>query len=299
MYQQRIEYRGRQVSYRKTGSGPAVVLLHGFGEDSTIWQNQYNIFPDHLLIIPDLPGSGASEMTEDMSMEGLADAVLSVLDAEEVSKCILIGHSMGGYIGLAFAERYLDRLNGFGLFHSTAFADTEEKKEARRKGIAFIEKNGAAAFLKSSVPNLYWTSPQPLPKCRDKFSTGGEGLVTSSRTLPTGREGLMDYSTKRLVEQHLASVSCIKDETLISYYQSMIARPERVNILEKSTVPVLFVLGQYDNAVPLSDGLRQCHLPQLSQVELLKEAGHMGMVEMVEAANECLKMFVSITRESN
>ena len=75
-----FEYKGRKLSYRMKGEGPLLVLLHGFGEDGNVWKAQFDIFPNHQLVIPDLPGSGQSEMIDDMSMEGMADAVKALIE---------------------------------------------------------------------------------------------------------------------------------------------------------------------------------------------------------------------------
>src|SRR4051812_44623779 len=99
-----ISVDGKIISYRTSGKGHDVVLLHGFGEDGTVWENQYDAFPGYRIVIPDMPGSGGSEMTDDMSMEGLARTIKNFLSAIGISKCSMIGHSMGGYIMLAFAE---------------------------------------------------------------------------------------------------------------------------------------------------------------------------------------------------
>ena len=306
-----FEYKGRKLSYRMKGEGPLLVLLHGFGEDGNVWKPQFDIFPNHQLVIPDLPGSGQSEMIDDMSMEGMADAVRALIEdvapsipqgevaspnhsreglsaaqpslatesneraasseskvRSEVSAnpplggggAVLIGHSMGGYVTLAFAEKYPTALNAFGLFHSTAFADSEEKKETRRKGIAFIEEHGAYEFLKTATSNLY----APVTKAEKG----------------------------QLIDEHLKTVRNADGAALVTYYQSMIKRPDRTAVLKNSRVPVLFVMGRHDNAVPLSDGLKQCHLPQLSYIELLEHAGHMGMVEEAEQTNAILNMFM-------
>src|SRR5215213_9392548 len=164
MEQKEILYKGKKMFYRTAGEGTLTILVHGFGEDSTIWENQYNEMKDAKWIIPDLPGSGSSHMIDDMSMEGLAESLKEVIIHETASlffkegepqSVVMIGHSMGGYVTLAFAEKYHHMLKGFGLFQSTAFADNDEKKQARNKGISFIEKHGAYEFLKQSVPNLY------------------------------------------------------------------------------------------------------------------------------------------------
>ena len=126
-------YQDKKVLYRVSGSGFPVVFVHGFGEDGEVWKNQVDYLKDKaMLIIPDLPGSGQSEMIDDMSMVGMAECVKALVDFENIDKFTLLGHSMGGYISLAFAEKYPGMLNAFGLIHSTAYADTEEKKNTRR-----------------------------------------------------------------------------------------------------------------------------------------------------------------------
>ena len=124
----------KNIFYRIMGTGTPVVLLHGFGEDGNIWKKQHGL-PGVQLIIPDLPGSGKSELTEDMSMEGMARTIHQVLEKLNISNFILIGHSMGGYISLAFAALYPDGLKALGLLHSSAFADTEEKKLPAKKAL--------------------------------------------------------------------------------------------------------------------------------------------------------------------
>ncbi len=139
-------YQTKKIFYRSEGSGKPVVFIHGFGEDEGVWKNQVEFLKDNLsadetgfkLIIPDLPGSGKSEMIDDMSIEGMAEVIKAILDdslqkentkisestkvlplGEDLSGAVLIGHSMGGYITLAFAEKYPEYLKAFGLFHST------------------------------------------------------------------------------------------------------------------------------------------------------------------------------------
>ncbi|MDB5252428.1 MAG: hypothetical protein JWP27_1597 [Flaviaesturariibacter sp.] len=261
MEQRLLHPDGVALGYRVSGTGPAIVLLHGFGEDGRVWTNQVDHFPGWQLIVPDLPGSGVSGMKADMSMEGLAEAVAQILDAESVSSCILVGHSMGGYITMAMAQKYPGRLAAFGLFHSSAFADSDEKKAVRSKGIDFIRQHGAAAFLKSSIPNLFSTATK------------------------AGRP--------ELIEEQVQGNADMTDAALVAYYESMMARPDRTEFLKDATVPVLFVLGREDAAVPIADGLRQCYLPARSQVDILEASGHMGMIEEADAANRSLQRFVT------
>lgn len=256
----RIRHKGKTITYRTRGKGPVVVLLHGFGEDGTVWKGQFDLFPHHQLLVPDLPGTGESERLNETTMESLADAVKAVIDAEGGGKAVLIGHSMGGYITLAFAEKFPNALRAFGLFHSTAFADSEEKKETRRKGIRFIQEHGAAEFLKATTPNLY-----------------------APRSVEAHPEWIAD---------HLAATHNFSADALVSYYMAMMDRPDRTSVLRESTVPVLFVMGRHDTAVPLQDALRQCHLPHLSYIHILDEAGHMGMIEEKTKTADLLSAFV-------
>jgi pimeloyl-ACP methyl ester carboxylesterase len=239
---------GRAVSYQIAGKGTPVVFVHGFGEDSEIWENQIEGLKDKFLIIaPDLPGNGKSDLVEDVSMEAMAGWLKDLLNNLKVNKCILIGHSMGGYVSLAFAEKYPERLIGLGLFHSTAYPDSEEKKAARRRSIEFIQQYGAAKFQEQAIPNLFSSS----------FKVKNPGKV---------QEIIVRYTN-------------VQATVLVKYYEAMILRPGRSEILTKIDAPVLYLVGEQDNAVPMRQGLEQCHLPGLSYIHILKEAGHMGMLE--------------------
>jgi pimeloyl-ACP methyl ester carboxylesterase len=254
-------YQEKKIAYSVNGNGRPVMLIHGFGEDSTVWRHQAELLQKKFkLIIPDLPGSGSSEMITDMSMSGMAEVMQAILKAEKIDTCIMIGHSMGGYITLAYAEKYPKQLNGFGLFHSSGFADSEDKKEAREKGIEFIEQHGAFEFLKASTPKLF------------ALSTRDERPA--------------------MIEEQIASLHNFSATSLVSYYRAMIKRPDRTAVLRKAAVPVLFVLGKYDVAVPVEDGLKQCHLPKKSYIHILRKSGHMGMLEEKDESHRILEEFL-------
>ncbi|NOT51520.1 MAG: alpha/beta hydrolase [Chitinophagaceae bacterium] len=291
-------YQNKKIIYRVIGNGKPVILIHGFGEDSSVWKNQIEFLKNKCrLIIPDLPGSGQSEMINDMSMEGMAEVIKAIIaslpsegeaspnpteggalnsdtcnvfiefsnsknpPSEGREACIIIGHSMGGYITLALVEKYPELVSAFGLFHSSAYADNEEKKATRRKGIEFINQHGAFEFLKTATPNLF------SPKTKDE------------------RPGLID--------EQVAGLDNFSSLALVSYYEAMMQRPDRTELLRKTTVPVLFIMGEYDNAVPMQDGLKQCHLPENSYIHILRRSGHMGMLEEPGISNETLEKFLS------
>jgi pimeloyl-ACP methyl ester carboxylesterase len=259
-----VNYNGRQLYYQCTGNGPAVVFVHGFGEDSKVWAFQKEVLQQHFqILIPDLPGSGQSQAIEDMSMEGLADAVYFILQQEGITQCVVIGHSMGGYITLAFAEKYASLLKGFGLFHSSAFADDDEKIATRKKGIAFIREHGAFNFLKTATPNLYSPATKQV--------------------------------TPALIEEQVQAARHFSADALVAYYEAMIQRPDRTAVLKNAQVPVLFIFGKWDTAVPFKTGLAQCYLPQLAYIHVLDHSGHMGMTEEPETSAGILNYYVSET----
>src|SRR5678810_89753 len=117
----------------------------------------------------------------DRSMGGMAEVLHTIIHEENIDKCTVIGHSMGGYITLALVENYWNHVNAFGLFHSSAFADTEEKKETRKKGIEFIKQNGAFEFLKTTTPNLFSpNSKEQIPNTINDFIESLKGFTSKA-----------------------------------------------------------------------------------------------------------------------
>jgi pimeloyl-ACP methyl ester carboxylesterase len=252
-----ITYQSSKIHYRITGKGKPFLLIHGFGEDGNIWDKQVEFLKDHFqLIVPDLPGSGKSALIEDMSMEGMAEVVKEIMNNELQEGVIMAGHSMGGYITLAFAEKYPQLLSSFALVHSSAFADSEEKKANRLKSIEFVKKNGAYEFLKASIRGLF----------SEQWSRDHENEI----------DELVEKS------KHFS------DEAIIQYYRAMIARPDRTQVLRSFPGPVSFIMGVHDNAVPFQQSLQQCYLPSRSHVHILRNSAHMGMWEETSKVNTAL-----------
>ena len=250
----------KKIFYRVSGNGPAVVLLHGFGEAGWVWNRQVNTIENFQFIVPDLPGSGRSEMIDDMSMEGLAASIHQLLKQLNIDECTMIGHSMGGYITLAFAKKYPSQLNSYGLFHSTAFADTEEKKAGRKKAIESIQQNGALVFLQNFIPGLYGS--------------------------------YFKQQQPNAINNHLTQVANMTKAALVAYSQSMIERPDRTNVLKQNKMPVLFVLAKEDAAIPFQDTLKLASMPYILYIHVFEKAGHMGMIEEPEQSNQILNNFL-------
>ncbi len=261
-----MSYSGGQMSYTMEGSGQPIILLHGFGESGSIWDLQtQRLAREYLVIIPDLPGSGESPLPHNDSwetLEAFADLLRMLMDAESLSTCTLIGHSMGGYIALAFAEKYPDRLNALGLFHSTALADSDQRKTLRQKGIKFMHEHGAPAFLQEVIPGLY-------------------------------ADAFRQHQPESVQEHISSSVDWATAEVLGVYYRAMMARPDRKNVLSDFKGPVLFILGAMDKTVVLEETLPQTKLARNAHVHVMESVAHMGMREDPERTCEMLLDFMT------
>jgi pimeloyl-ACP methyl ester carboxylesterase len=237
------------LEYNDYGHGPVVLLIHGFLESKELWQGfDLELANQFRVIVPDLPGFGESRFTEDsLSIEYFAECIHELLNILSVEKCVMIGHSLGGYVTLAFAEKYEHKVSGIGLFHSTAFEDSIEKKANRNRIIKFIEKHGVAAFANSSIPPLFPASS------RETYKEEIANLI------------------------RIASSS--SQDAVIETVKAMRDRKERIDLLKKITIPVFFIIGKEDSSVSLEKSLAQCYIPTHHVVHILENTGHMGMIE--------------------
>lgn len=250
MQKKTLAFRDCSLYYTISGQGNSLMLIHGFGEDSRIWDGLRNkLSENYKLIIPDLPGSGRSSMLtgKNTGTADYAETLHAIIEHEQVEQLTMVGHSLGGYITLAFAEKYSELLQAFGLFHSSAYADDEEKKAARRKAIEFIKQKGGLAFLKTSIPGMF-ADPE---------------------------------KSKAHIDTLIQQAEQANPEVLIQYYEAMIQRPDRTSVFQTFLRPIMFILGTEDKAVPLQAGLKQSHLPAISHIHILN-SGHMGMLEQPE-----------------
>lgn len=265
MQQKTAQLSGTELAYtvHENNGAPVLLLVHGFGEDGSIWDNQIAAVNNrYQVIVPDLPGSGCSPYNEKMmDIDAMAGLLHELVNHEQAGRHLMFGHSMGGYITMAYAERYGESLSAFGLVHSSAYADNEEKKAARRKSIGFIQENGALKFLQQTLPNLF---------------------------------------AKKYVEEHkkelwelLEKAKLFAPETLAGYYEAMIRRPDRTEVLKSARVPVLFIAGVFDEAVPCSDTLEQSRLPDISYIHVLEKTAHMGMLEEPNQLNHAINEFLN------
>ena len=259
-----FEFDNRQMGYVKTGAGPAVILLHGFGEDRHIFNSTVTMLEKtNTVYAPDLLGTGMSSINtfpSNFSIEYLADSIAALLQHEKIENCTLLGHSMGGYVTVAFAKKYPQYLKGFGLLHSTALPDTPIKIENRLRGITFIQKFGAASFLETTAPNLFGSFTQK--------------------------------NHPQIITDFIQSIPAFSNEALTHYYQAMMARPDVTSFLETTSLPVLYILGDQDMPVALEDTLPQTKMPKRAYLYVLENCGHMGMLEQPINFNKAVLDFL-------
>lgn len=240
---------GRPIIYYTDGAskGLPLVLLHGFCEDASVWDPFLPYLKNMPLVRIDLPGFGGSDLSAASGMDSYASAVAAVLHEIDITQCVLVGHSMGGYAALAFARRYPEYLAGLGLFHSHPFEDTPDRIEGRRKGIEMLRSGKKDLYVRQLFPNLF---PPAYAKDHPKVISG---LIKQGRQLTA--------------------------EGIIAGLEAMISRPDQMETLKSASYPVLFVLGEEDTVVPPDLGLKATLAPAITSVHLLPEIGHMGMFE--------------------
>ncbi|MFI5221076.1 MAG: alpha/beta fold hydrolase [Bacteroidia bacterium] len=248
------------IFYNKTGTGNVIVLLHGFCENSTCFSEQVFFLRQYFTVItPDLPGSGNSAPLEDTTMEKMADEVYKILQHENISSCLMLGHSMGGYVTLAFAKKYSTLLKGIGLMHSTAYADSEERKLKRDQAIRVIEEKGAELYVNNFIPPLF------SPNFSDK-----------------------NKIAKMLTEGNRTSV-----KGLTEVLRAMRSRHDSSLFLQETDLPVLFIAGKNDLIIPENDIFKQTSFCKQSEIIYLENSAHMGMIEEPEKFSQAIKNFAS------
>jgi len=249
-----------KVNYRDTGSGNPVVLLHGFLGSLEIW----NKFADSLsmnfrVICIDLPGHGNTDcFSEVHSMDFMAGTVKDVLDTLKIQNAVMIGHSMGGYVALAFASLYPGFLKGLGLFHSQAADDNEEAKMNRTRTIQIVEQD-KAGFIQQFIPDLF--APENISIYPDEIRR------LKQIAAGTPKEGIT------------ASLKGMKD------------RRDHVQILKNMEIPVLFIVGKRDKRIPAEIIMPQLALAAHTEALIIDHTGHMGFVEAHNKTLEFIRSF--------
>lgn len=255
-----LNYRGTPIRYTDTGSGAVILLLHGFLESLEMWDDyRSELETKYRVIAIDLPGHGQSGCFGYVhTMDEMAECVKAVADHERLKRYHIIGHSMGGYVALAFAEKYPDIPKSITLFHSTTFADSEAKKKDRDRAIRLVKEN-ADGFIKQAIPMLFRS------KSRELYRSQVKKLVNSALRTPL--------------------------QGVVAALEGMKERPDREVLLHLSPVPFLFIAGKRDSVLPFEKIEPQLEAPRVID-RLVTENSHMGFIEDRDLCLETIEYFI-------
>lgn len=240
------------INHRESGSGPVVILIHGFPMNQHVWDDFCERLNDTCHVVTlDLPGFGKSASPSPaFTLEDIAREVRAFIREKNYVRPVLVGHSLGGYVALALAEQDPELPAGICLFHSTALADSEEKKQSRNKVLEFIDKQGVQAFTSNFIGQLY-ADPQ-------------HHSITKVKNIAV-------QSSREIVE---------------GYTRAMRDRKDRTHVIRDFKKPILFLGGEKDAGIPPDSLTQQATLSPRTEVIILPEVAHMGMFE---AETSCLK----------
>lgn len=249
--------------YQKTGTGPAVLLVHGFPANPMLWREVIpSLSREYTLLMPDffsVPGSWMKDGYN--NMEGLAKSFFDILEHEHEREVVLVGHSMGGYMGLAFAGMYPERLKGLSLVHSSPVPDDEARAEGRRKTIGILESGGKRFFLNKMVKALF----------PEEFNVARPDVY------------------KRQTEEAIA----VDDVSLIAFYRAIMERADTRSVLSSIRFPVQQLIGAKDTLANISKELANECIAAVDFVSIFKNGGHMIMLEEPERTVKDLFNFLS------
>jgi pimeloyl-ACP methyl ester carboxylesterase len=258
-----FSYSGGRIHFSDSGNGTVIVLLHGYLESSEVWNGfAEKLTSEFRIISVDLPGHGLSDVYGEVhSMEFMAQAIKELLKALGLKKVFLTGHSLGGYVTLAFLENFSGNLSGYCLFHSQPFPDTPAALEKRRREIEIVKVGKKNLMYPDNVISMFATSNL------ETFS----GAVQRSKDI----------------------ASRIPGEGIIAVLNGMMIRPSRLAVMEKGKVPCLWILGSMDNYIPCEFIQTMVNLPANARVVVLKNSGHMGFIEEEKLAVKVVSDFVN------
>ncbi len=250
--------------------GPVLVLLHGYLESLEVWDEFAGQLgrAGYRVVTLDLPGHGISEVLgETHAMTLLAEVTARLLDKLGIPKATLVGHSMGGYVALAFAKEFPEKLHSLVLFHSSPDPDTEEKKADRRREIEIV-KAGRKEMLSRMLPG--------------------------TRFAPENRKRLADE-----IDALALQVMLTEDEGIVALLNGMMERQDMNAMLLDLRVPQLFIFGRYDEVIPPEKGESIAARNPQAQVAWLEHSGHMGFLEEPAESLKIIEGFVPLSKQNS
>jgi 3-oxoadipate enol-lactonase len=252
---QKIEVNGFDLAFERRGHGLPLVLIHGYPLDHTTWKDVVSLLEkDFDLILPDLRGLGqSSEVVFAYTVGDLASDIAGLLDRLKIEKAIVAGHSMGGYVALAFARAYPQRLTGLGMFSSQVLADPPDRKEGRYKTAADVAEKGVGLVADAMASKL------------------------------SANQSVQSFAHNLIGKQKVAGV--------IGALKAMAERPDSSDVLATIKTPVVIVHGDADALIPVERGREMKAIASGAYYFELQGLGHMPMMENPQAVAEALKSF--------
>jgi len=248
-----------KYDFDRQGNGLPVILIHGFCENRTMWDELGPLLASNYDVIAiDLPGFGEARDNEVLHIRENADHVIGLMDELDVEKALIAGHSMGGYVGLSILQHHSDRIYGLSLFNSHAASDSEEKAQNRLKSIDFIRQHGTDEFFKLFVRDL-------LSKKNDQRA---------------------DW-----IEELLAMVSVTPQSSVIASMYRMMERLDQLELVRSTEMPLQIMIGTEDKMYNADTVLGQFALAQNIDIRLFP-SGHLGIKEMPDEYHRAFKEFI-------
>lgn len=239
-------YKGIKIHYTSQGHGKAVVFLHGFLENSSMWSHIAAYFSNnHTCICVDLLGHGQTECLGYIhTMDDMAEAVKSVLDKLQISEAIFVGHSMGGYVALAVLEKFSGIVSGLILLNSTSYPDNKERKINRSRAINLVKQN-PNAYTGMAISNLF------AEKNRTKFKE--EIIQIKEAAAKTPLQGI------------------------IAALEGMKIRKNHTRLLKEFKKPKIIIAGKKDPVLSYQQSEEESEVTKTKLICL--EGGHMSYIE--------------------
>jgi 3-oxoadipate enol-lactonase len=253
---EKVKVNGINIAYERRGRGEPLVLIHGYPLDRTTWNEVASLLEtDFDLIIPDLRGMGQSDtMDKTYTITDLASDIAGLLDHLKIQKAFIAGHSMGGYVALAFVRAYPNRVRGLGMIASQVLADPPERKAGRYKTAAEVAEKGI-------------------------------GVVVDSMTTKLSADARIQSFVRDVMRRQ-------KPVGVIGSLKAMAERPASSDLFKSFKFPVVIVHGDADALIPVERGREmKAALPSAHYAEL-RGASHMSMMENPKEVAEAL-MFLS------
>lgn len=253
---------GVEIAYEDHGSGPAVVLLHGYPFNRSLWRDQVSALRDDFrVIVPDLRGHGESAVTSGTAtMEAMANDVAALLDLLDISQATIGGLSMGGYVALAFSRLFPARVQSLVLAATRAQADTDEAKQNRAVQAEKARTEGMKGIADMMLPKLL--IPETVAK-RPEVVKHVRGMMAS--TNPEGAAAAL---------------------------QGMALRQDQTSFLPQIKAPTLILVGREDVITPVADSELMHREISGSQLRVIENAGHVVNLERPEEFNRALSEFL-------